>query len=402
MKKKLFGIILSIDNYKNFYNQNKELLDQLSINFNEVYIINVNQLKFRSKIKKIKNQKVLPKNFICKNFLKSSEFLKFFNDKEFIALQYLSKNPDYFKIFFLLKLAKIKNIMIMNLGNYGNKQVFNFNKKNPFALRHFYLKGFYYIFRILNLINIFPKIDILFECKSETIKSIKNGISQKFERMFPYFKISYFRKIIRINSIFYDYYINSLPIKKKSKNQILYIDVPFDHPDRILREGNFDNNQSEIYYENIKNLLYCLSKKYNSKVVIGLHPSNKNKKKFFSNFLISKERTIDCIKKSKIIVVTHSSLIPVAILFKRKVISVHSTLLGDYHNNLIKKYQKSLRLPSLNLDEDFKNLDKKKLDKDIKKSVGYHKNFIKKNIYSIPNKKSCDQIIESIKKEFFN
>ncbi|MDC0417216.1 hypothetical protein OAL74_02070 [Candidatus Pelagibacter sp.] len=402
MKKKLFGIVLSLADYKNFYNQNKKLFDELSNNFKEVYVINVEQLKFRSNIKNIKNEKILPKNFICKNFSKSSEFLKYFHDKELIALQYLSKNPDYFKIFFLLKLAKIKNIIIMNLGNYGNKQTFSFNKKNLFAFRHFYLKGFYYLYRFLNLINIFPKVDILFECKKDTIKAIKNGISQKFERKFPYFRISYFRKIVQINSVFYDHYLNYLKSKKEIKNQILYIDVPFNHPDRVLREGYCDKKQEKFFYKKIHIFLNYLSKLYKYKIVIGLHPSTKNGEKKFKNFLISRESTIDQIKKSKIIVVTHSSLIPLAVLYKKKIISIHSILLGDYHNNLITKYQKSLYLESYNLDLDIKNFNKKEFDKKKIKNYFYQKKFIKNNICSTPQKKSCNQIIEVIKKDFFS
>ena len=77
MKKKLFGIILSIDNYKIFYQQNKELLDQLSINFNEVYIINVNQLKFRSKKKKLKIKRFYQKILFAKIFINLLNFLNF-------------------------------------------------------------------------------------------------------------------------------------------------------------------------------------------------------------------------------------------------------------------------------------------------------------------------------------
>ncbi len=400
IKKKSFGIICSTEDYEKFYNQNKELFVQLSIKFKKIYMINVYNLMFRTQPKIIKNTSILPKNFIIKNFYNSFDFLKFFKKKDFVAIQYLSKNPDFFKIFFLIKLAKIKNIQIMNLGNFGNKITFSFNKKNPFAFKHFYIKGFYYVFRLLNLVNIFPKIDILFESNTAIINSIKNGFSRKFENKFPKLKISYFRKVVKVNSIHYDYFVKSKFTKKKTFSKILFIDVPFDHPDRILREGKANDGDSKIFYTKLKVFLENLSKAYKSKIIIGLHPSTKNKSHFFSSFFISKQKTIDLIKKCEIIVVTHSSLIPLAALYKKKIISINSSLLGDYHNNLIKKYSKNLGLPSFSIDKNVKSLNKKDLSKKFQNSLDQQKKFIKMNIFSGKNETSCGKIIKTIKKHY--
>ena len=84
--------------------------------------------------------------------------------------------------------------MISNLGNFGNKTNPEFHLSNVFAFSHYYQKGFYYIFRILTILNLFPKIDLLFESNVKVIKAHNNGLSRKFERLFPFFKISYFRK----------------------------------------------------------------------------------------------------------------------------------------------------------------------------------------------------------------
>ena len=53
------------------------------------------------------------------------------------------------------------------------------------------------------------------------------------------------------------------------------------------------------------------------KVLIGVHPSSKDTEKYFSKFIISKERTMDLIHKSEIIVVTHSSLISMMAMLKK-------------------------------------------------------------------------------------
>ena len=119
-KKKIFGIIIAIEDYRGIYNQNKELFKQFSKDFKEVYVINLINLKFREKNCKIKNKNLFPNNYKFFNFSSSSDFLKFFKEREMIAIQYLSKNPDFFKILFLIKMVNIKNIMISNLGNFTN------------------------------------------------------------------------------------------------------------------------------------------------------------------------------------------------------------------------------------------------------------------------------------------
>ena len=58
------------------------------------------------------------------------------------AIQYLGKDPDYFKIFYLLKKVNVKNIMISNLGNFGNKTNPEFHLSNVFAFSHYYQKVF--------------------------------------------------------------------------------------------------------------------------------------------------------------------------------------------------------------------------------------------------------------------
>ena len=277
MENKEIGIILCIKDYKKFYNQNKELIKELSISFSEIYIINLINLKLFSKKENVENENIFPPNFKCINFKNSFEFLKFFIKKNFVAIQFLSKNPDFFKIFFLIKLVKIKNVMIMNLSNFGNKQTPDFNKKNIFAFKHYYQKGFYYVFRILTIINIFPKIDLLFESNKEVITAINNGLSRKFEKKFPVFKISYFRNVELVNSIFYDQFTRQIKEESKSdRGYILYVDVPIDHGDRLLREGKVDKNEKINFYKNLRNFLRDFSTIFNLDVVVGLHPSSKD------------------------------------------------------------------------------------------------------------------------------
>ena len=162
MKIKCLGFILSVEDYEKFIKLNKELINELSKNFEKIYVVNVINLRLRVSKSKIINERLFPSNFECLNFDTSKEFLNFFKNKYFVGIQYLDKNPDFFKIFLLIKLSKIKNVMIMNLGNLGLSNTIDFNPKYIFAFKHYYQKGFYKLFRILTILNIFPKIDLLF------------------------------------------------------------------------------------------------------------------------------------------------------------------------------------------------------------------------------------------------
>lgn len=398
-KEKIFGIVIATLDYKGIYNQNKELFDQISKDFKKVYVVNLIRFKLREKLGKIKNQSLFPKNFIFLNFSNSSNFINFFNNKQMFAIQYLSKNPDYFKIFYLIKLANIKNIMIQNLGNFGNKQTPDFNLDHIFAFQHYYEKGFYYLFRLLTIINLFPKIDLLFESNINTIKAINNGFSRKFERLFPYFKISYFRKIKKVNSIFFEQIANYKTVTNKKKKYILYIDVPMDHGDKERREGKASHEEINKFYQNLSNFLDKISKLLKYNIVIGLHPSSKIGYKYLSRFKISKNKTLNLVPNSEIVIASHSSLISSAVIYNKKLLSIKSKYLGKYISCLAYKYETSLGLFSINIDQKMK-IDKKNLLKKMNYSKKNYPHYIKSRLQADRNNKPNKKITETIKKEF--
>ena len=99
-----------------------------------------------------KNKDIFPTNIIYKNIKTSKEFITFFKDKDFVALQYLPKSPDYYRIYFLIKRMNIKNVLILNLGNFGNKQTVDWNMKFFFkAYKHFLIKVFIICLEFLQL-----------------------------------------------------------------------------------------------------------------------------------------------------------------------------------------------------------------------------------------------------------
>ena len=402
MKDKTIGFIISQENLKVFASQNNQIIKKIAENFKEVFVINVLDLKLGNTALSINtiDKNLFPENVFYKNIKTSKEFVAFFKNKDFIALQYLPKSPDYYRIYFLIKKMNIKNVLILNLGNFGNKQTIDWNLKFFFrSFKHFFDKGFYYLFRILTILNIFPKIDLLFQSDTEVIKYINKGFSRKFENLFPFFKISYFRKIEKVNSIFFDYYINN-KTKEENTNTILYVDTPLNHPDRVRREGNLDPTLEKKYYEQLSNFLKGISKIFKMDVIICLHPKVKNKNDFFKDFKISDQSTLEMIPKSEIIIFSLSSAILGAVMYKKKIINIKSKLLGDYLNMINSKYVNALNLFSHDIDEELQT-NKETIVKEMSSAKLNYDDFILSKLNPDGEIPSYVKIVEKIKENFF-
>ena len=399
MKEKCFGIIIADRDYKRFINLNRILLEDLSKNFKKVYVINVFGLKFRQNKGSIINKKGFPINFIHIKIDSSLQFLHFFKDKNFVALQFLAKSPDYFRIYYLIKKADIKNIMIMNLGEFVNKQSIDWKHLKTLKVSaHFYDKGFYYFFRILTILNIFPKIDLLFESNTKIIKNLNNGFSRKVENFFNFFEIAYFRKIVKVNSVYYQF-LKKNKYKKKNKN-IIFIDNPLNHPDRVKREGVVSKKETKEYYEKLNITLKNISLIFKKKIIICLHPANKKEIKYFKDFEISKKTTLEEIPNCEIAIFNLSSAVLGAVVYNKKIINLKSFHLGAYLNNIGNKYVKALNLFSINIDKSTK-LNKSDCIKKMNQSVKLYKNYINTRLCPDGTKAPNSKIIEVIKKKYF-
>ena len=399
MKEKSFGIIIAERDYKSFVNQNNILIEDLSKNFKKIYVINVLNLKLRQKKTTIKGQKYFPINFIDIQMNNSEQFINFFKNKNFTALQILSKNPDYFKIYYLIKKVKIKNIMIMNLGNFGNKQTIEWSNLRTFKIsKHLYDKGFYYIFRILTILKVFPKIDLLFESNSKNIKALNNGFSRKLENYLPFLEIAYFRKIVKVNSVYFQYLKKKK--RKKKNNHIIFVDTPLNHPDRVKRERAATSEEIKTFYKKLNKILKYLSSKFNKKIIICPHPTNTEEVKYLKDFKISNKNTFEEILNCEIAVFTLSSAILSAVVYNKKIINLESKFLGNYLSNFKDKYVNSLKLFSINLDNEI-HLTKSDLIKKMNNSISNYKKFIKSRLITDGNQDPNQKIIKIIKKEFF-
>ena len=290
----------------------------------------------------------------------------------------------------------------MNIGYPENKTILqnnNYNKKAYFYNLIFYLrkKISYVLFRLLTIFNIFPKIDIYFECSRNIIKHLENVPSKKFENIFPFLKLAYFRKIYNINCRAYS---NQPKFKNK---YICFIDSHFEHQDRILREGKIDFYVKKKYYDYLNNLLICLRKILKKQVIVCIHPKNNDRyfKKRLKKFRILKFKTNQIIRDSFVVLFHESSSIIDAVVYNKKIISLDSFLLGQYLQNRVKSYRKLFNIKSLNLENQYL-FKKSSLLEELNFNKKKIKKYIKNSLISDNNKLGKHKVIEIIKKELLN
>jgi len=406
-KKKIYSLITIDKNFDRTFYQYNDLFLEFSRNFKEFYILDLSEILLFKKKNSLKlNKKLFPKNFKFISFKNSSDFLNFSKDKKIISLvNLITKTPSEFRIYYLLKKIKAYLILFNANGRIGGKISFDIKFKNFFkAKRHFFLKGFYYLWRFFTIINLFPKIDLLFTCNKDEIDIFKKGASKKLE---DFFKIKFFlyRKIVRINNDSISYIINNqININNHKNNKyIIFADVPINHEDRTSREGKVTKKKVSEYYKNLFQFLNLLSKKFKKKVLITLHPTtykkpNKDLLKFKKsrNFILSPKKTIDVIKYAEIFVFNVSSSVTHAIAFKKKIINIRSKYLGIHFLEVIERYKKYLNFLSINIDEN-KPITQKDIQI-INNSIINYKKFIKNRMSDGTNLAAYKKMSKVIKK----
>lgn len=403
MKPKIIYFIVAEENTNKIYKHNFLLIKDLSKKFDYIYILNLFNLRLFSK-KKFKFKEKINEKLYVINFNDNSEFKNFAQKKKIVAIFIMGKDPSYFNIHYQINKFNIKLIMIMNQSQIGNKMTADINLKHLFsAYKNYFIKGFYHIFRLMTLLNIFPKISLLFQSDLEIKKFVENSRSKKIEKYLPFLKLSYFDEVITVNSIYFDkmhFFLKDLKDKSENKKKIIYVDTHFDHPDRLSREGKVDINKQNQFYENLSIFLKKISNIYDMPVKIAKHPSNQSNHDFYKSFEISKIDTDQEIYDSEIVIYTLSSAVLNAVILRKKIINVQSKLLGDYLGNINRRYVESLGLVSFNIDKK-NDLNKTKLDLDLNKSKLNYNNYINFKLIADGANLSCKKISEVIISKFF-
>ena len=251
------------------------------------------------------------------------------------------------------------------------------------------------------LSSVKPNINLLKrEIKNYNHQHIDIRNNKKIEKIFPFLKICYFRKIIHINSRSFDMLTKAR--LNLSEEKIVFIGTnSFDHAAVIAREGRIEKKLRSQYFNQLSQFLLELSNIFNKKVIICLHPTTDLDlyKKYLGTFEMCKFQTTENIRQAFIVVFAESSSIADAILLKKKIISLKSNMVGEYNADRIDFFQKKYGLFSYSLDEK-KELNKNLLLTELEKITKNYDHYIKKELIADDLIRGEDKIIDTVKREY--
>lgn len=383
-----------IDLSNNSFEFYKNTILDFANELKKITILDISKL-FKKKVKNKYLNKRYSLNIIQpKNFTEFKEILK---SKNIYFMYAINNGVENFYINYLLSKYNVKKFIISNIGY--NPENYNYFKKNIIQKIIIFsrLRLKYYFFRILVLINIFPKIDYFFEASDFIYKSIINGLSYKLQKKIHFLNISYYKKVFKINSRSYDnIYYSRYNVSEK---YIVFLDgMLFDHQDRILREGHTKKKFRKQYYDKLYDVLKKHEKIFNKKIIVCLHPKNDISKTRgdFKDLKCIKFQTEKYMSQAFLIFFHEGSSIIQGIVQKKKIINLHGKILGDYVDKRCEIYPKLLKLHRIDLNNIIFN-SKTKLLTILKKTKKNYQSYIKKNIVNDPSKSSIVQIIDCLK-----
>ena len=305
MKKKYLAyFITDLETLNGKITTQKFLIDKLCKNFEKIFIINTQNLKF-FKTKEIynkndffldkKNSKLLIKNKNLKlpnnvHFFNPSgikDFERFMTDKDLVVINSIGRHLNELRVHFLIKKYNFKQIQISNIGNLQN-EVLPIKKYDLKAILNKFKHSFGRLITVvLSNLGLVPKIDVRFVSDKQIIKRIKHNTNFFFKK----FNLGYCKKHILINSKAYDYLVSNK--SKISEKKIVLLDMYFKHPEYLEMGSAPKPKTLKEFYIKLNKLLKILSKNYKKKVVICLHPKDnlKEKKKIFNKYEVVKYKS---------------------------------------------------------------------------------------------------------------
>ena len=375
---------------------NAELIKQLSINFENLYFINTGNLLLPKSEEIDKNFDEIKKSSDCffinpKNF---DEFNIFLKNKKALVVSNFGRCFDVIKINFFLKKKKIKIYQVSNLGFYNVTKKYDLKKSILLIIKNFFaVKLFKKISVILSNLGIFPKNEVRFISNKHIYDEIFNSPIKKklYEN-----KLFFSKKIVLINSKSYDLYKKNL--YDISEDYIVHLDKEFDWPELVAFRGKYDKKKLEKHYFYLNNFLAKLSKDFNKKVVICVHPGYdlKKFKNYFPNYEVIQFRTREYIYKSFLVTLIDSSAIVDAILLKKKALVLTSDYMDVIETNYSLSNAKRYGLACFNIEKDFTKSNKIILNEVEKKIITYD-NYISDYHCLDKNSSGYEKIIKTLK-----
>jgi hypothetical protein len=382
----LFHSIKDNKEFKLILSNNFFTYEYLFKSFKNVYIVNINNLRFTQKKANL-DIKIL-KNFFPNlnlKFCTLDKFIhlhKFLKNKKIVGIKDFGTTYSELIINIFLKFYDVRLLLIGNTGhqNYGTSIASSRIK----LFKNYLIKILAHKLTIfLSMIGLVRKIDIRFISNPDFIEFNKNHITNKIAN---FLNLPYAKKLIIINSRAYDIFLKN---KFKIKNDyITVLDEELNHQEWTRFSGVKKKKDIMLHYKKFNIYLKKLSKVLKKKVIICIHPNDDldEKKKLFKNFKVLKYKTREYIYKSYLVVFFGSSAIVDAILLNKNITTIRSKILDKNQISSSLYFVKGINAPistidnieNLNLTKDF--LIKSKIIKNTKEIKRDYKNFLKKYV----------------------
>ena len=323
-KKKYIAILCSFHSIENgFFYVLRSTIKKISENFEKIYVINCQNLRFFPNLaKKIYVEKdynlstfdkvQMPKNFILFNPKNSKDFSNFIKDKDIIIMNHINKHFFDLKVQMLVKKHKLKQFQISNLGKEGSSPLIPTYKHifKTFIL-FFNETLFNKLTVLLSNFGIVPKLDVRFFSNKKHLEYIKKSKVKNF-----LYKNNFLwsKEIKIVNSMAYDVLLeNKLKI---SEEFIVHLDAGLNNRHEIVLRGEWPKDKVEKHYYYLEKFLKKLSKEFNKKVIVTIHPGYniEDHQPYFKDFEVIKYKTTELIFKSFMVTAFDSSAVTEAIL----------------------------------------------------------------------------------------
>ena len=261
MKNFKIGLVTSFKDLKKVINSFSFNLNYLSKHFDDIYIINSENLNFISSDKIDLDQeymfKNLPKKVKLFNPKSKKEFTNFIGKNNFIIINSLGYSFSEIKTHYLLNKKNIKQIMISNVGNIQWA-----TKSEPFRYIYYLIfkKFCRYFYLFLYGIGILKKISFRFVTNRDLYENFQKKIFSNISNM------------VLVNSKSFD--ILKLSNYSVQEDYIVFLNPDINHPEWIVKRGKIDEEKEKRIYCVFNKFLSQLSKYYNKKVIVCIHPLN--------------------------------------------------------------------------------------------------------------------------------
>ena len=181
--------------------------------FSKFTIVNISKI-IGEEINNKHFKKILDKeniDYFCPSY--PSELINKINKNNNYGFFKAKFDLKYYKILRTLNKSDIKLIQVSNYSFIFEKNSFRARTINDNLRVIFKIRLMNYFHRIMCALNLYPKVHIHFDCDQNRIDLINSSLSKKIDNFIPIINLSYYKKIVRINSKYYSDFIKLKKIK---------------------------------------------------------------------------------------------------------------------------------------------------------------------------------------------